>query len=206
MSVTGAAPNSSVVAYANGTDMVANRPWTHLADLLVEPSTRAGAPSPPDSSAAVVTLLDTADSVGYRALRWASAEIEAAVTCGGRYKPEDLRELLEVQVIPTAQGGDGVTTAYMVGRDLLVGLCCDLAYWWLVKRRKPGVKPKDVAGAEEALYKLQDLRTGERIFPFADTQDAGLPEVAALDSETNITQAATPMSVVASRFFGDRNR
>lgn len=206
MPSTGSLPNSSVVAYASGDDMVAARAWTQLADLLVDPTTRTGTVTPPNSSAAVITTFTTVDGLGYRALRWASAQIEAAVTAGQRYKPEDLQTLAQLQIIPIAQGGDGSTTAFMVGRDLLVGLCCDLAFWWLTKRRKPGVRPEQVSGVYDALAMLDALARGERIFPFTETQAAGLPEVAVLDRETDISQASEPLSVVASRMFGHRNR
>jgi hypothetical protein len=205
MPATGATPYSSVTAYATGADMVANRDWRALADFLTDPSDSTTNPTRPTTQAAVLTIFTTQDAIGYRALRWASAQIEAAVTAGQRYQPEDLLVMTQQQIIPTAQGGDGVLTGYMVGRDLLVGLACDLAFWWLVKRRKSGIRPEEVSGVWDALDMLDRLKGGERIFPFQETQLAGLPETSALDDYTDVTQAAVPVSVTASRLFGQRN-
>jgi len=201
---SGSLPRSSVTAYATGADMVASRDYRQIADLLTEPSTRTAQASPPSTAAEVETYFTTSNATGYRALRWASGQIEAAVTIGGRYLPEDLQELSEAQVIPTPQGGDGSTTAYMVGRDLLVGLTCDLAFWWLCKRRKPGIKAEDVAGASEALDMLDMMRRGDRIFPIQETQEAALPEVVTTIDGVLIEDSAEPVSLRADRFFGLR--
>lgn len=193
MAATGATPNSSFTAYAGVADCTDLRDWRQWADYLNDDNTR------PASAAAVQSSL----LLG-RALKWASGEIESAVTVGKRYKPEDLIELTEAQVIPTAQGGDGVQTGSVVAKELLIALTVDLAFWWCVKRRKSGIKPSEVAGVEEALDKLERLRLGERVFPINDTQDAGLPDVTPLDSWTDPATAAEPISVRASRFFGSR--
>ena len=198
---TGASPNSSITAYATGEDMLQSRDWRQVADLLQDPTTRTGASTSPASRVAALALFTTEDAVGYRALRWASGQIEAAVTCGARYSPEDMLELTESQTASQAQGGG---SGYTVARDLIVGLCCDLAFWWLVKRRKPGVKPDQVAGVQEALDLLERLRLGERVFPIGESQQAGLASVVPLDTETRVTEAAEPLSVRAGRFFGSR--
>lgn len=198
MAAIGSPPNSSFTGYCAAADLVAHRDYRQWADLVNDDNTRLA------DAAAVTTNASTTDGVLYRAIRWASGMIEAAVTTGNRYRPEDLLELFDLQTIPAVQGGNGSTTGYTVGRDLLVGLCVDLAYWWATKRRFPGKKPEDVSGAEEALELLERLRIGERIFPIAATQDAGLAEVTPIDFETNVRDSADPITVRAGRFFGSR--
>lgn len=190
---TGATPNSAINPYATAADLTDLRDWRWLADRLSDDNTR------PANAAAV-----QAHSLVARALRWASAEIESAVTCGNRYRPEDLIELTETQTVPTAQGGDGSTQGYVVAKEMVIGLCCDLAAWWLEKRRKPGAKPETVAGVAEAFATLDRLRIGERVFPIADSQSAGLPDVVAVEESTDLEQAGIPMTERAIRFFGGR--
>lgn len=195
MPISGATPNSSFTGYCTGADLVAARDLRQWGDCLNDDNTRA-------TEAQVLSSAVNIDGTLYRAIRWASGTIEAAVTAGMRYRPEDLLELMESQTIPASQNGDGVTVGFVVGRDLLVGLACDLAYWWAVKRRKVGAKPEQIAGVAEALDLVERLRLGERIFPIRDTQDAGLAAVTPMDEFRNAECEAVPITLRASRFFG----
>lgn len=169
---------SATSAYAAATDCTALRDWRQWADYLKDDNTRHASAGAVEGDANVA-----------RALRWASAELESAVTIGNRYKPSDLTDM---------------AASTTVSKELLINLVVDLAFWWVVKRRKPGIKPDQVAGVGEALDMLERLRLGERVFPFTDTQSAGLPDVVALDEETHVETAAEPVSVRANRFFGVR--
>lgn len=170
--------NSASSAYASGTDLVEARDWRAVGDLIKDDNTRPAS----SGAVAVATIVTTA-------LKNASGQIEMAATAGARYQPEDLSAL--------AAGST-------VGGAALKGLTCDLAFWWLSKRRKPGARPEDVAGVPEALDCLDRLRNGERIFPFTETQEAGLADVVALEEGLDVREAAEPLSERASRFFGSR--
>lgn len=193
MAYTGATPNSSFFAYASAVDCTDLRDWRQWADCINDDNTR------PVNAGAV-----QGSNLLLRALKWASAEIESAVTVGQRYRPEDLLELTENQIITTAQGGDGVQTGPVVAKELLIALTVDLAFWWLKKRRFPGIKPDQVSGVEEAFDKLERLRLGERVFPIGATQDAGLPDVVTTDANRTIVDTSEPITSRASRFFGCR--
>lgn len=194
MAATGALPNSSATPYAAITDVTDLRDYRQWADLFNDDNTRL-------TSAVAVQN----HALTLRALRWASAQIESAVTVGMRYKPEDLIELTESQIIPIAQGGDGIQSAFVVAKEMLINLTVDLAFWWLKKRRYASIKPDQISGAQEALDTLEYLRRGERVFPILDSQDAGVgADVVPLDIETDVQTAAEPISVRAGRFFGMR--
>ena len=53
-------------------------------------------------------------------------------------------------------------------------------------------------GAVQALEDLDRLRDGERIFPFGESADAGLPSV----SDPDLSQQANPLIQEASPYFG----
>jgi hypothetical protein len=92
------------------------------------------------------------------ALQAASGEIEAACMVAGRYQAVDLQALLN-------QGGNGAAFLQM--------LCADLAMGRLVNRRQI-VDVKVPAAVEEARKLLDRLRTGDKIFGFAEVQAAGI--------------------------------
>jgi hypothetical protein len=176
--------NSSLTAYALPTDLTDLRSWVAIADLLEDPSTSTALPTRTLNRAAV-----EAHALVARSLKWASSEIESAVTAGQRYDPLDLQALL---------------ASSSVGAELLKGLTCDLAFWWLTKRRKTGAKIQDIAGCWDAFEKLDRLKAGERIFPFADAQSAGLPEVSPLDANGDVVRDSVPVTQNAFRMFGCR--
>lgn len=181
--------NSSATAYALPTDLTDLRSWVAIADLLEDPATSTALPTRTLSRSAV-----EAHALVARSLKWASGEIESAMTVGQRYDPLDLQAL-------QASGA--------VGREMLIGLTCDLAFWWLTKRRKTGARMQDIAGVYDAFEKLDRLKHGENIFSFADSQQAGLPEVSPLDALGDVTVDSVPVTQNASRLFGcrgNRNR
>lgn len=170
--------NSASAAYATGSDLVTSRDYRQVGDFLKDDNTR------PATSGDVA-----GDAIVGVALKWASGQVEAAATVGQRYAHGEL----------TALAGSGT-----VGGELLKGLVCDLAFWYLAKRRKPSLRQDDVAGVPEAYELLDRLRAGERVFPFSETQDAGLADVVALDRADNPVTEAEPLSTRAVRFFGHR--
>jgi hypothetical protein len=193
MPAIGSLPNSSYFAYATPADLLIYHDTRQIADTLKDDDTR-------EASGNIAT-----NPVVLAMLRTASAEVEAAVTTGNRYRPEDLLEMFDSAIIPENQGGDGILTGTVVGGELLKKLTCDLAFWNLCKRRRQGLRPEAVSGALEALDLLERLRIGERIFPIAETQDAGLPEAAPLTSDAQaIKRSKISMAERAPRFFGHR--
>lgn len=96
------------------------------------------------------------DSVIAAMLARASGDVESACMVGSRYDPEDLAVL---------QGN---------GRALLVGIVCDLAYGYLRQRR--GVPEPHGPAYDQARLALAELESGQRIFPFAQSEQAGLAQ------------------------------
>lgn len=86
----------------------------------------------------------------------ASGEIEEAVTCGARYKVEDLQALTGT-----------------AGGMMLARICATVAYWNATQRRYPQAI---MAEGVRRVYEILDaLRAGIGIFSFLETQAAGLP-------------------------------
>lgn len=181
----GAAVTSSGTAYAAPADLTDLRSWVAVADLLEDPATSTATPTRTANRAAV-----EGHPLVARALKWASGELESAVTAGTRYVPDDLNNLY---------------AGASVGKEMLIGLVCDLAFWWLTKRRKTGARIEDIAGVFDAFEKLDRLKRGDRIFPFTDTQAAGLPETSPLDAAGNVVADAVPITLSAVRMFGVRS-
>lgn len=96
-------------------------------------------------------------------LKVGAGRIETVCLIGKRYQPVDLVELYASDT---------------VGRETLVKLNADLAFWALVQRRQPmSADPKNVPGALEAMEMMKALRDGEAIFAFQQAAEAGLPDV-----------------------------
>lgn len=180
---------STTTSYADPTDLTAYRDWRQLADLLPDNDT------PLANSAAV-----EAHAFTIRALRTASAMIESAVFRGGRYTREDIRALLA----PINEGAGPVVS---VAAEYLKQLVCDLAFWVIVKRRKPDIDPAALTGVPEALGALEALRLGEAIFPFTETTEAFATDIAPFDPNvTKDTYVLEPVSRTSYRLFGVRAR
>jgi hypothetical protein len=89
------------------------------------------------------------------------------------------------------------------GAGLLASLVGNLAFWRLCQRRLPiSGDPKMVAGAQQALDALTALRSGERIFPFQEAADAGLPEPVDPSNPLTNPDVTFKIGYQASRFFG----
>lgn len=174
---------SSDTAFATAAQLVLFRDWRHLADLVNDDDTRAA------NSAAV-----QAHAVTVQALRSASGQIEAAIYRGGRYTREDIDVILDSVDSPLA-------------KDYLAELACNLAYWIMLKRRKPDLSPRAVSGVPEALKALIDLELGEAVLPFQEVVDASVMDYTPLDPNRGRASVnAEPLSSQAGRMFGTRSR
>ena len=109
-----------------------------------------------DTNTAVSASGLSNDAVIAMMLARASGEVESACMVGSRYDPADLQAL---------QGN---------GRALLVGLVCDLAYGYLRQRR--GLPEPHGEAYGVALKTLDELAEGKRIFPFSQSEQAGLTQ------------------------------
>jgi phage gp36-like protein len=172
---------STSAAFATGDDLIVYRDWRHVGDLLNDDDTRPGSSDEVSGHDTVAVALKTA-----------TAEIENAVYRGNRYTRADLEHLV----------GDA-----SVASNMLKQLTCDLAFWILVKRRKPDALPAAVAGVQSALNTVEALRLGEAIFPFFETADSAAMDIAPFDSEqTKSTYVYEPISRTSVRMFGTRSR
>lgn len=171
---------SSSTAFATGADLIVYRDWRHVADLVRDDDTRL------PSSTSVAN-----DATVAKALSAASGLIETACFRGGRYTPSDLTQILSGTVC----------------KEFLVSMTCDLAFWILLKRRKPDANPRNVAGVTEALDTLEKLKLGEAVFPFVEVGDAGVMDYTMLEpGATKSTASAIPLDTFAYRMFGLRTR
>ena len=124
------------------------------------------------------TALET-DARVLAALADASGEIEAACLKGGRYSAADLNALTGMS------------------KKLLTRLTCRVALWLLYEGRDPGGEaPPWAAKGQEV---LQQLATGERIFAFTETQEAGV--LGTVERAATDLQAEDRLTHRASRFF-----
>ncbi len=171
-------PLTSAAPYCTPAALIEGRDRRQVADLC---SDDGDGPRP-----TYRCLLDAGTPPGQillASLSAASWDVESACVAGGRYTPADLQALTGV------------------GRAGLVRLTAALAFWRLMQRRHPATSsPKSVPGAEEAADTLERLRTGERVFPFQETADAGV-------SGPVVPAARRPELERFGRLFGpDRTR
>ncbi len=124
------------------------------------------------------------DSVVAAALLRASGEIEMSCVRGGRYTPADLAALT------------GASQA------ALKGIVCDLAYYFLARRRLESKNAEEIAGYEAIQKKLEDLNTGELIFGFVETTQAS--NMSTIDTANDSRKLLNRPTEMASRFFGQR--
>ncbi len=129
------------------------------------------------AAVSVLTKGGGADNRVERALKTATGMIESEIFHGGRYSRADMKRLL----VEIEDPDDNDEEKFTMARDLLRQITCDLAFWVLIKRRKPDVNGEKIAGVKEALEYLVRLRNGEAIFPFQETTDAGVMDYAMLD-------------------------
>lgn len=179
---------SSHAPFATPADLISYRDVRVLGDLVNDDDTRA-------TSVQLAT-----HPVILKALNAASAMIEIAVYRGNRYTRADLQQL---QASIADADGTGITVAAEVIRQLT----CDIAFWILVKRRKPDVNPRSLTGIPEALATLEGLRLGEALFPFLETVEAEQIDIAPFDDMiTKSTYVLSPLSRTGYKFFGVRSR
>ena len=130
-------------------------------------------------------MLDSASDEGAELLTIGlavSGEIESACFIGNRYTSADLAALTNS------------------GAAKLEKLTADLWFYALMERRQPGTAdPEKIPGFAKALKMLDMLESGERIFGFQQSADAGLPSV----SDPDISQQANPIVSNSSRLFGN---
>lgn len=127
------------------------------------------------------------DSVLNQMLKSASGELEAACAVGDRYQPTDLS-------VMATSGGNGA--AY------LARMVADLAFGLLHDRRGIAIDTAHLGQVEAARKALADLRDGMAIFPFAESERAGLANDR-MRTELEIEAAGLlTRSSAARRFLG----
>jgi hypothetical protein len=177
-------PLTTATPYCSAAELFNRHDWRMVADLIND----GDGPRP--------TYAATLNSAVLAAILMdASGELESACVAGERYTPTDLQAMLDDD-----RAGPGLLVA---GAGLITALVAHLAFWRLCQRRMPlSGDPTKVPGAKQALDALEALRKGERIFPFQESADAGLPgTVDPSDPATNPV-AVNRIGIQASRFFG----
>lgn len=200
--------DSGFAAYATAFDLIDYRDWRLIGDLIRDDDKRA---------ANTVEITGTVDEEGavvdppnarvQRALNTATAMIEAEIFHGGRYSRADMKALLRLVTDPDEDDPE-LADKYTMARDYLRQLTCDLAFWVLIKRRKPDAAGEKINGVKEALETLVRLRNGEAIFAFQEATEAGVMNYSALDPYTSQAdyEARKPfrVSTNSTRMFGKR--
>lgn len=176
-------PNSSSLSYCSPQDVFARADVRLVADLLSDVGARVGGTQPDPNVVAQNTTLLTliADATG---------DIEAACTVSSRYDPLDIQALLQASP-PTA------------GSNYVRSLCARLVVAKLFDRRPDTKRPKP-RQAEDAEKTLQMLREGERVFPFLETQRAGVVDHGT-ESARTVYARRMVTNTHAARFFGRRS-
>lgn len=141
-------PNSSTSPYCTPADFVSIFDYRSFAQLASDTDT------PLASSAALQASPILAAQLGIGA-----GMIEMAATVGERYDPTDLATLLS----------SGTNGGYA-----LIEMNASLAAAGMFGRRFESVPDEMRARIEDALSKLEALESGANIFPFLETQAAGL--------------------------------
>jgi hypothetical protein len=147
--------NSSLVPYVSAIQTFGFFSQKVIADML-----KANTDSPRPSYLACI------DPNNYFGRKWlqhigfGAGEIESAVVVASRYTPADLMNLTGVSQI------------------LLQGLNAARALWSAYKILKPGTaRPEECPAARESFEMLTQLRDGEKLFSFQESEKAGLVAV-----------------------------
>lgn len=167
------------MSYATGSDLVIYHDARRLGDLIADTDIRVSAGAVP-THATVTAMLSRA-----------SGAVNMSAQVGGRYTPEDLEALTDDNA------------------EALKGLVCDLANWYLEKRRNSTLKMEDVGGAVEAHQILEALRDGELVFPTPGALEATGTNVVENEATGNCATDACNSRYgdtvnAARRFFGRR--
>lgn len=170
-------PLSSTSSYCTATQFVSLVDWRSVADFLSDDGTRL------PSQAAV-----TADENLARILMLASGELESSVLVGGRYRPEDLREIADA---------DPATNATELLAAVVAGLA--LPHVW---RRRPDRTHEQLALEAWAAGKVQAVENGSQVFPTEENTDAGA--VDSIVENARVIERRQQATVIAQRYFGRR--
>lgn len=167
--------NSAASAYIAGTDFVVMFDWRTAADLLSDVD--AGLANA--TAVANSTVLNTI-------LMQAAGQIEMATSRGNRYQPSDL----------TTLAASGTVMGERLKR--LNGAIA-MEFLW---RRRPDKEMPVMTEFDEAQQMLAALETGEQVFGFVETMDAGVLQ----DYKENATdvQNRNLPSYIAQNIFGRR--
>lgn len=146
-------PNSSTTSYLSASDFLARKDYRSVAQYC---SDDPAAPLSDSDGGAQVSASPNL----LAAINSACGMLESAALSSRRYSVADLQAL------------DGMSLEYM--KMILSNIAM-----YLIMTRRPGPNPPDtvVAAYEEAMKLLDALSNGERIFAFAEAEEAGLPEV-----------------------------
>lgn len=125
-------------------------------------------------------------------LQIASGMVEMAATRGARYDP-----ILDLQPLVTPVNG-----LICNGGWVLIQLVASMAAFEMFGRRYEAMTEYMQAKVEEANTLLQALENGEKIFPFADAQQAGLLNDY-IETPTDVTNRNLP-TFIAQNLFGIR--
>lgn len=170
--------NSTTTPYCSASELFFYHDPQQCADMIVDgtdPRPEVGEMLAPGSKYG---------SIIQRFLRTASGRVESACLIAQMYNPEDLAELYN----PTHPANAGKQNS--ASRETLVKLTADLCFWMLCQRRQPNAgDPRNVQGAVEAQQLLDQLRDGQRIFGFVETEEAGVGPVV---QPPNPNQLVTP--------------
>lgn len=174
-------PNTTSTPYITASDLFRFVDWRVIADLVSDDDT---APRP--TRAALADAGTDEGAVVVEHLLAASGELETACLAGGRYDPEDIQ----------AMSGAGLR--------YLKRLVASLTFWSLAQKREPAsADPDKVAGAGATLAVLEQLRKGERILPFAETQAAGGGPTTTPNYDCATEPGGSRTVAQASRLFGN---
>jgi hypothetical protein len=173
--------NSSFTAYCTASQFTSLFDWRPFGQYCVDTDT------PPANVAAFQS-----NPVLLNKLQVASGLIEMAATRGARYDPTDLVALVTPVNAVIANGGWA-----------LIQMCAGLAAFEIVGRRMEGLPEYIVDSIERSQAMLVALENGEKIFPFADAQQAGLLHDY-LETSVDVQNRNLP-AVIASPLFGIRS-
>ncbi len=149
--------NSASTPYLTAEDFLLCYAPTIVADLL-RPATNPNAPPP--SYLAMLDVTNPAGAKLYRHMGIGAGEIESACAIAKRYLPLDLQALAGMSQL------------------LLIKLNAARGFWSLAQTMRPlTARLEDVPYAMESNEMLGELRDGQRIFTFDETEAAGLPTV-----------------------------
>ena len=170
--------NSGSTSYCSAAQFVQIFDYRTFAQLASDTDT------PLASSAAL-----QASAITAAMLQIAAGDIEMAATVGARYDPDDLAAL-------------AATSSPTNGGWAIIQMNAALAAAQFFKRRFESVPEAIAKVVEEAEAKLSALEQGIAIFPFADTQQAGI--ITDYKETAQDVQNRNLPSYVARRVFGVR--